>query len=135
MLKMTTSVCIDAPATRVWDVLSDLERIHLWVRAIRHAHCPAQNRGVGAVRVCELKQATIRDTIVEWDEGRSFTYKGEGAPMLQSASNQWTVEVRGSQTLVTTSAEVPLASLKYLVENGQPYKGHLRDLMPVPANC
>jgi uncharacterized membrane protein len=45
MLKMTSSVCIDAPVARVWFVLSDLESIPLWVRAIRHAQCPAQSRG------------------------------------------------------------------------------------------
>ena len=81
MIKMTGSVCIDAPVEKVWAVLSELEEIPLWVPAIKHAHCPAQRRGVGASRICELKQATILETILEWDEGRSFRYRGEGAPM------------------------------------------------------
>jgi hypothetical protein len=112
------------------------------------------------VRLCELSQGSIRETIVEWDEGRSFAYRGEGAPMLESATNRWSVEERGSQTLVTSSAEATLAggvfgrlleplmtimfrrmgaqslaSLKYLVEHGEPYTGPLRDLMPIPASC
>jgi carbon monoxide dehydrogenase subunit G len=160
MLRMTRSVCIDAAAPAVWAVLSNLESIHLWVDSIRRSHCPAQSRGVGAVRVCELKQATIRETIIEWDEGRSFKYRGEGAPMMKSATNAWTVEARGNQTLVTSSAEVvveggvfglllepllrpvfrrlgtrSLAALKYFVENGHPYPGPARQLAPAPASC
>jgi hypothetical protein len=114
---------------------------------------------VGAVRVCELKQGTVVETILEWDEGRSFTYQGEGAPMMKRATNRWTVEPRGSQTLVTSTAEVELkggvvglllqplvkivasrmgarslASLKYLVEQGHPYAGGHR-LALAPTAC
>lgn len=160
MLRLTRSVCIDADAASVWAVLSDLESIPLWVPSIRRAHCPAQARGVGAMRVCELPRATIRETIVDWDEGRSFTYRGEGAPLMKSATNTWTVEARGAETLVTSSAAVvvkggvlgrllepalrpmferlgtrSLASLKYLVERGHPYRGVARELPPPPASC
>lgn len=83
MLKLVASACIDAPVERVWVVLSDLAAIQHWVGAIRHAYCPGQSRGAGAVRICELKQARIEETIVEWDEGRSFTYRGVGAPMMR----------------------------------------------------
>lgn len=161
MITMTASVCIDAPVAQVWAVLSDLEAIPHWVPAIKHAHCPAQRRGVGASRVCELKQATILETIVEWEEGRSFRYCGEGAPMMKSATNLWTVEAHGAvQTLVSSTAEAELkggvlgrlleplaavvfrrlganslASLKYLAEHGQPYSGPSRELLPVPSAC
>jgi hypothetical protein len=160
MLKMIGSACIDAPVAAVGAVLSDLESIHLWVESIRHSYCPAQRRGIGAMRVCKLRQATLRETIVEWDEGRSFKYRGEGAPMMESATNRWSVEARGDQTLVTSTAEVvlkggfwgslleplvrtlaarlgaqSLASLKYLVEHGHPYPGKARELGPAPAPC
>jgi len=155
-MKITASVCIDAPVERVWAVLSDLEAIHSWVRAIRHSYCPEQRRGLGALRICELSQATLRETIVAWDEGRSFTYRGEGAPMMKSAQNTWSVEAHGAQTLVTSVAEVEvklgwllaplvkwmsrrmgaqsLASLKFLVETGAPYAGEA-PLAPAPATC
>jgi carbon monoxide dehydrogenase subunit G len=160
MLKMTGSVCIDAPVGAVWAVLSDLESIHLWVHSIQRSHCPAQRRGVGALRVCELKQATIQETIVEWHEGRSFKYRGEGAPLMKLATNRWSVEAHGNQTLVKSEAEVvlkggvfghlleplvramagrlgaqSLAALKYLVEHGQPFPGKPRKLSPAPALC
>jgi carbon monoxide dehydrogenase subunit G len=159
MLKVQGAVCIDAPIEKVWAVLSHLESIQLWVPAIRHASCPGQSRGVGALRVCELKQATIHETIVAWEEGRSFTYRGEGAPMMKSALNTWTVTAHGGQTLVTSLAEVELkggvfgrlltplvtlmssrlgarsmASLKYLVEHGHPYDGG-QPLLAGPASC
>ena len=160
MLKLTSSACIDAPVQAVWAVLSDLDAIHCWVKAIQHSYCPAQDRGVGAVRICELKQARIEETIVEWDEGRSFKYRGLGAPMMASATNLWTVEPHGEQTLVTTTAEATmkggpvglllellakplferlgaqsLASLKYYVEHGRPFPGRARELPLAPAGC
>jgi hypothetical protein len=160
MLKLTASACIDAPVERVWAVLSDLAAIQHWVSAIQRSHCPGQQRGVGAFRVCELEQAQIEETIVEWDEGRSFKYRGVGAPLLASATNLWQVEPHGNQTLVTSVAEATLkggafgqvlewlatpmfsrlgaqslASLKYYVEHGVPFAGRARDLKPAPIAC
>lgn len=160
MLILRASACLDAPVERVWAVLSDLAAIQHWVRAIKHAHCPGPRRGVGALRICELSQARIEETIIEWDEGRSFKYRGVGAPMLASATNLWSVEAHGSQTLVTSVAEATLkgglfgralevlakpmfarlgaqslATLKYYVEYGQPFPGRARDLVPAPSAC
>jgi uncharacterized membrane protein len=160
MLRLTASACIDAPVERVWAVLSDLAAIQHWVRAIQHAHCPAQSRGVGAVRICELSQARIEETILEWNEGRSFKYRGVGAPMLAEATNLWSLKAHGDQTLVTSVAEATfkggilgralevlgrpmfsrlarqsLASLKYYVEHGAPFPGRSRDLVPARSAC
>lgn len=60
------------------------------------------------MRVCELKQARVEETIVEWDESRSGKYRGVGAAMMASATNLWTVEAHGEQTLVTTTAEATM---------------------------
>lgn len=161
MVQLTRSVCIDAPAADVWAVLSKLEAIVQWVPSIQHAHCPDQSRGVGALRVCELKQATIRETITQWEEGKSFTYQGEGAPLMKRATNRWSVEPHGTtRTLVTSTAEVELkggvfgilleplvramagrlgaqslASLKYLVEHKAPFPGRPSALAPAAAGC
>jgi carbon monoxide dehydrogenase subunit G len=160
MLKLKATACIDAPVERVWGVLSDLATIQHWVGAIQHAYCPGQQRGVGAVRICKLSQARIEETIVEWNEGRSFKYRGAGAPMLATATNSWSVEAHGDQTLVTSVAEATLkggvlgralellakpmfarlgaqslASLKYYVEHGEPFAGRTHDLAPAPSVC
>src|SRR5689334_5691164 len=105
MMKITMSVCIDAPAERVWSVLGDFGSIHLWVDAIQHSYCPGAVRGVGATRVCELKGGTVHERVVEWDEGRSFRYCAESAPFLRNAANRWSIESRGEQTLVISSSE------------------------------
>lgn len=158
-MKLTATVCIDASPARVWAVLSQLQDIHLWVRSIRHSYCPGQSRGVGALRVCELSQATIRETITAWEDGRSFTYRGEGAPMMKQAFNTWSVSEHEGKTLVTSVAEVTLkggvfgllltpmvrvmatrlgaqslASLKYFVEQGEPYRAPA-PLPIAPAAC
>ncbi|MBX7098923.1 MAG: SRPBCC family protein [Myxococcaceae bacterium] len=160
MISMTASVCIDAPVEQVWKVLSELEAIVHWVPAIKRAHCPAERRGLGAARICELDQATIVETIEAWDEGRSLRYRGEGAPMMKRASNLWSVEAHGAQTLVTSTAEAELkggvfgrlleplaavmfrrlgarslASLKYYVEHGTPFEGRIGTLLPAPSAC
>lgn len=158
---MTSTICIDAPVAEVWRILSDLPAIHQWVTAIERSYCPTQSRGVGAMRVCELRQATIHETILTWDEGRSFTYQGVGAPMMKRATNRWSVAAHGDrQTLVTSYAEVTLkgglfgallsplvrlmsrrlgarslASLKYLIEHGTPYAGEPSRLVLGPALC
>jgi len=159
-LQMRSSVCIEAPAAAVWERLADLESIHLWVGSIRSSQCPTTSRGVGAVRICEVPGATVRETIEEWIEGRSFRYRGEGAPMMERATNTWTVDAYGSKTLVTSTAEVvvkwswfgrlmepllkpffvrlgteSLAALKFLIENGRPYSGPARRLLPIPKMC
>jgi hypothetical protein len=79
---------------------------------------------------------------------------------MKRAINRWTVEERGSQSLVTSAAEIvikggifgrllerlfaavaarmgarSLAGLKFYVERGEPFTGHARDLLPIPAVC
>jgi uncharacterized protein YndB with AHSA1/START domain len=161
MIELKATACIDAPVDVVWRWLSDLESIPLWVPAIKRAHCPARRRGVGAARVCELGAGTIVETILEWDEGRAFTYRGVGAPGLSEATNTWSVEAMpGNRTLVRSVATATikggafgsvleplmrpmfsrlgarsLASLKYLVEHGEPFAGSVRDLPLAPAGC
>jgi carbon monoxide dehydrogenase subunit G len=162
MIRVSASVCIDAPAATVWSMLFELESIHLWAPGILRSHCVGtQARGVGAVRMCELRgDIRVRETMVAWNEGQSFAYIGEGAPLMARATNRSEVDPQGSQTLVTTSAEIALkdgivgrwceplvkplitrmgaqslAAFKYLVENGQPYARNTRRLFPIPTRC
>jgi carbon monoxide dehydrogenase subunit G len=162
MIKISGSVCIDAPVSSVWTVLSELESIHVWADPIERSYCVGEHtRGVDAVRVCQLRgNVTVKETIVAWEEGKSFGYVAEGVPLMKRATNFWRVEERGAQTLVTASSELELKGgvfgrllepvlvpivkrmvpnslpgLKYLVENGKPYTGSTRKLLPVAASC
>jgi carbon monoxide dehydrogenase subunit G len=108
VIRMSDSVCVDAPVERVWAVLSDLEAIHHWSPTIRQSYCVGeQSRGVDTVRVCELGgNVAVTETMTEWREGESFTYVGTGVPLVKRARNHWRVEAQGARTLVTTVAEV-----------------------------
>jgi Polyketide cyclase / dehydrase and lipid transport len=162
MISVSGSVCIDAPAERVWAALARLEDIRLWSDAVRDAHCDgAISRGVGAERTCDLLGGvTLRERWLEWDEGRSFTYEGVGIPMVAQARNEWTVHPAGDQALLTSRAQVllkggmlgklfeplvrfqinrvgprTLAAFKHLVEHGQPPPGKHANLPRIPTAC
>lgn len=161
MLVMKSAVCIEAPPRQVWDYLSAIESINLWVPAIKQAWCEnGQKRGVGTVRVCKLEKFEVREEFLEWDEGKSFKYVARGAPMIESASNRWDLEPEGDKTMVTSRAEIivkggifggplepliylatragfpnALAPLKYYIETGKPFTGKAKDLPLAPAFC
>jgi hypothetical protein len=163
MLRLSASVCIDAPAASVWDRLARLEDIQLWSEAIGRATCDGPlSRGVGAERTCTLKgNLVIQERWIAWDEGRSFKYEGSGLPFVKRATNAWSVHPEGeNRSLFTTEAKVELkgglfgrllepimalafrrmgsnslAAFKYLVENGRPYDGRHADLPRAAATC
>jgi len=162
MVKLYASVCIDAPAARVWERLAQLEDIPLWSDAVVHARCEgALSRGVGAERTCELVgHRTITERWVAWDEGRSFQYEGFGLPLVKRAVNRWIVLPQGDRALLTSEAELEfkggivgralalattplmrrmapgaLAKFKYLVEHGHPYEGKAAALPRAQVSC
>jgi hypothetical protein len=162
MIKLSSSVCIEAPAGIVWAQLAKLEDIQLWSEAVLHASCDgAVSRGVGAERTCKLAgNRIIREQWVAWDEGRSFTYEGFGIPMMKHARNRWSVVPHGEKSLLTSEAELvirggvlgrmlepilgplmrrmapnALAGFKYLVEHGHPHNGKASELPKASATC
>jgi ligand-binding SRPBCC domain-containing protein len=162
MIKLIASVCIEAPAEAVWARLAKLEDIQLWSEVVVHARCTgALSQGVGAERTCELVgNRTIKERWVAWDEGRSFEYEGLGIPLMNRATNRWSVVPHGEQSLLISEAEVEikggvfgrllepllaplmrrmapnaLATFKYLVEHGHPYQGKASELPRAPATC
>jgi hypothetical protein len=103
---------------------------------------------------------TLRERIVAWDEGVSYTYESTDAPMMKLARNRWSVTPEGDRTLVTSEAEMtfrgglfgtvlgwilvpllrfalpnPLAKFKYWVECGEPYRGAASRLPVPPLSC
>lgn len=162
MITETASICIEAPATRVWTQLARLEDIALWSEAVREARCEGpRRRGVGAERSCDLVGGvTIHERWTEWDEGRSFAYEGLGIPLVGRAANRWTVEAVGDRTLLSTHAQVvvrggrvgrllepliawqarragsrALRAFKHLVERGGPPAVRHARLPRAPAGC
>jgi ligand-binding SRPBCC domain-containing protein len=162
VITFRSSVCIDAPAERVWDRLARLEDIRLWSEPIVEARCvEGLDHGVGAERTCRLRGGiTVRERWVAWEEGRSFSYEGVGVPLVRRARNTWTIRSEGEQSLLTSEAEVvlkggrlgalleplvsrqigrmgprSLAAFKYLVEHGEPPPMPHAKLDPAPVAC
>jgi hypothetical protein len=162
MIKLSASVCIEAPAEIVWARLARLEDIQLRAELIVQARCEgALSQGVGAERTCELAgRRFIKEHWVAWDEGHSFTYEGVGIPLMKRATNRWSVLPQGDQTLLTSEAALELkggafgrlfepligpllrrmapttlAAFKYLVEHGHPYAGKASTLPKAAAIC
>lgn len=161
MLVLRSSVCVAAPVDRVWKYLAAIENINMWVPAIKQAWCETDRKqGVGVVRICKLDKFDVREEFLEWDEGKSFKYVAKGAPMIESASNRWTIEPIGNETLITSYSEIivkggifgrllepliylatrvgfpnALAPLKYYIETGKPFAGKATDLPKAPAFC
>jgi carbon monoxide dehydrogenase subunit G len=162
MITVVASVCIETPADEVWAQLAKLEDIRLWSEAVLDARCEGTtSRGVGAERTCDLRGGiSIRERWLAWDEGRSFTYEGDGLPGVAQARNHWSVHPEGPRTLLSSKAEVELkggriarllepvlerrlkrvgtrtlAAFKFLVETGSPPQGKHRRLPRTAATC
>ena len=161
-MKLKMAACIDAPKEKVWQVLSDIAHINLWVEPIQSAYCEGDvTRGVGALRVCHLHgDMVVRERFVQWEENNAFTYEAEPTKLFKWAKNKWSIKTESGKTLVTTESEVilgfgilgklleplmylmskkmgkdSLAALQYLVETGQPYEGKFSKLPRVSASC
>ena len=161
MFTLTETVCIDAPPDAVWNCLARIEDIPQWSRAVISARTtPGRERGVGAERICRLVGGiTLTEHWLEWHEGSSFTYEGEGLPGVRVARNTWSVEPSGSQSILRSEAHVefkggPLAGLMGLIAKRQSHRmgrqtlGAIKHLvetgkapedlslpLPAPANC
>ena len=109
-MKLKMTACIDAPKEKVWEAISDISNIDLWVDPILSAHCEGDvKKGLGAQRVCHLKGSmTVREKFVQWEENDSLTYVAEESKYFKSAKNKWSVKTENGKTLLTTESEVVL---------------------------
>jgi hypothetical protein len=161
MIRMLSTVCIEAPASRVWECLTLLEEIPRWSAPVLSATCPAgRSSGVGAARVCTLRgNLQIKELWTEWsNEQRYFKYEAEGIPLVKRATNRWSVKPHSPiQSLLVSEAEIELrggvvvrlllepmmerrmnvmgrqslTALKHLIETGCEYQGDFASL-PMP---
>lgn len=161
-MKLKMSVCIEASKEKVWETLSDVTNINLWVDPILSSQYESnKTRGVGTVRVCNLKgNIAVKEEFIAWQEGESYTYQAYGAPLIKSAKNRWSIESVDGKTLLTSESEVEikggvfgklleplmylmskrmgtnsLAAIKYLIETERPFEGKMATLPKVPMVC
>jgi len=161
-MKLKLTACIEAPKEKVWEYLSDVSNVHLWVESIVTSPIEGtQTRGIGTFRVCQVGNKHFKEKFIAWDEGHSFTYQALNTPVvMKSAQNTWSVTSVNGKALLTSEPEVvfkggilgklleplmrpmiqrmgmdALASFKYLVENGHPYEGKPSTLPRAPITC
>ena len=120
MPEFTRRVRIDAPSEKVWAVLADFGGVSKWAPTITESRKLTEaNGGVGARRTCtHVKMGEIEEEIVEWEDGRRYSYDFyRGLPMpMKSLNNDWSVESDGDGAVVTlrqnfTTKFGPLGSL------------------------
>ncbi|MFQ5473616.1 MAG: SRPBCC family protein [Dehalococcoidia bacterium] len=70
-----TRVTINAPADKVWSVLSDLGSIYKWNPGISHSHSTSDEAsGENATRQCDLPNGGfLRERAFNWREGEGYT--------------------------------------------------------------
>lgn len=162
MITLRNTACIEAPTNKVWSALADLESVDAWVEPIKRARCDGdKSQGVGASRTCDLAGGiSIREHWTSWNDGQSFEYTAVGMPLIERATNRWTLHSEDDKTLVVSETEIvlkggmfgrilepfmrlpmkalgprTLASLKYWVENGTRYPGKHSKLRSAPVTC
>lgn len=94
------SIDVDAPAAKVWSVLTDeFGDADVWASAVHKADFQLSASGdmVGSQRVCETTLGTLNETVVRYDaENMVFAYQAQGLPpFVTKAVNNWTVTANG----------------------------------------
>jgi uncharacterized membrane protein len=159
MIRVKNKVKVGAPADVVWQTLSKLDDIEIYMQAIKYSKMNStSNEGIGAERLCDIEGiGKLAERIVEWSEGTGFKYEVvEGRPaIMRKLSNKWEMRKVGNQTEVSMEIEVQakygligrlleqfaikpqvartskggLAQVKYYLEEGQAYTGDVDKLI------
>ncbi len=123
MSLLTRRVRIDASAEKAWEVLADFGGVSKWAPTITESRSLTEaNGGVGARRTCtHVKMGQLEEVIVEWEEGRRYSYDvTRGLPMpMKSLNNDWSVESDGDGAVVTLrqNFETKFGPLGWLIES------------------
>ena len=97
------TVDIDAPASRVWEVMIDVERWHEWTPSITSIKRldSGEFREGSRVRIKQPKLAPTVMTVTDLEPGRSFTWKTRAPGLEVTASHSVTPAGKGSQARLT----------------------------------
>jgi len=96
-----TSIEIDAPASRVWAVMRDVERWGEWTASVRSVTLLDDDLRVGArARVDQPRIPTTVWTVTDLTEGREFTWEARGPGTVTTGRHG--VEATGPSTCRAT---------------------------------
>jgi len=116
--KITREVHINAPKEKVWEILTDFGNVSLYSPGVLKSYLTSdQQRGVGTTRHCDLatlgliKNATLEERIIAWDEGESLEieiYGGTKTPPFKKAVGAYSLREDNGGTLVSFTVEYSL---------------------------
>ncbi len=110
MVKLSNQVQINAPKSKVWEIVSDFGNVSRWGPLVtQSATMSPNNQGIGAERSCEVLQlGNITEKVIDWDEGNSIMIEVKGIPAVYSLVNKSTLSGEGDQTVLTSETEVDI---------------------------
>jgi uncharacterized membrane protein len=112
-MKASVTIDIDAPAERVWAVISNVERWPLWtpsVRSIRRLN-PGPRRVGARHRIKQPRLPTTTWTVTELIEGESFAWTATGPGIWTSAQHRIAPTPTGSRATLSINQEGILGQL------------------------
>jgi hypothetical protein len=83
-LSIAVANCIEAPAARVWTLLTDLKAQARWNSTLVSIEGTVARGGRVTFAVPEAPRQTFSPTIVRYDEGRSMVWRVSVGPLLVS---------------------------------------------------
>jgi len=91
------SITINAPLSKVWQVLSDFNDVYTWAPTVTHSYgLNTKKQQIGAARHCEIKGfGGIDEVITQWEEKSGFTYTVSDLGPLTGAQSRWNIEQVG----------------------------------------
>ncbi|MGR3218712.1 MAG: SRPBCC family protein [Candidatus Anammoxibacter sp.] len=106
------NVIINAPKESVWEVISNLESVHLFDPEVKNSFYISNNRkGVGTSRQCDLSKGYVKERVTKWDEGNSMAievYENKAMPIMKSIIAEYNLENFGIKTIVTMTMRYKL---------------------------
>lgn len=89
MSNLAVTIEVNAPAERVWEVVSDFGGVHKFHPLVETSPLLTKNdRGLGAKRRCEFYDKTsIVEEVTKWDEGKSYSVVISEASMPLKRAN------------------------------------------------
>jgi len=97
------SITINAPLSKVWQVLSDFNDVYTWAPTVTHSNgLDEKNNQVGAGRHCKIEGfGAIDEIITQWQENKGFTYSISDLGPLTKGLSRWTlIELAENKTTI-----------------------------------
>ena len=113
MTRLTGEIQINAPKEKVWDILADLGKVHIWNPVIANAYYTSEaTDGVGAARHCDFPDGGyVKERTTEWKPGEAYTLEiYEGTVPFERAAGSFAVKDAERGAIVSFTFEYELKS-------------------------